>query len=298
MTVRSEERTVIVTRMTSLKDLMLAVSELAEPGSAHLDLSGIEPGTKVSQSLMACLANHIAIEPAKVLSIKLAQQGVASSRARRAGFDVLADLLGVSRESDAHVQLGLREDDNPSELLPDGGLLFRQPQRYATSDWSYAATSIAAKASLAASRAKVSGASLLATNRAVFELAENLSHAGLSAEGFSYVLVDVGEGNCSVTAVDTGVGLLGSLSARAPEVLSRRDDSLEAIFRGEYTYGSLRGRGLMALAGLAGELGGVIDCFTCEDRLRVSALRYSGGIVEQVEGIALQGTVVTVTIPI
>lgn len=297
MTVRSAERTVSVTRMTSMKDLMRAVGDLSEPGMACLDLSRIEPGTQVSQSLMACLANHVAAESSTVSSIVLPRQGVALDRARRAGFGVLGEMLGLNEEQPAHQQLSLREDDNPSELLPGGGLLFRQPHRYAASDWRYAATSIAAKASLAASRASVAGSSLVGTNRAVFELAENLAHASLPFEGLSYVLVDVGEGICSITSVDTGIGLLGSLARREPSVLSDRVSALSRVFRGKYTYDSLRGRGLMALAGLAAELGGEVQCFTCEDRLAVPALRYSDGEVEEVTGIAVQGTVVTVSVP-
>lgn len=297
MTVKSAERTVSVTRMTSLKDLMRVVGDMSEPGTTSLDLSGIEPGTKVSQSLMACLANLVATESARINSIVLPRQGVALDRARRAGFEVLGELLSLSDARPSHEQLSLREDDNPSELLPGGGLLFRQPHRNAASDWRYAATSIAAKASLAASRASVVGSSLVGTNRAVFELAENLAHAGLPYDGLSYVLVDVEDGSCSVTSVDTGVGLLGSLARREPSVLDDRVSALSRVFRGDYTYDSLRGRGLMALAGLAAELGGSVECFTCENRLDVPALRYANGEVEEVTGIALQGTVVTVTVP-
>ena len=276
---------------------MRAVGDLSEPGIASLDLSHIEPGTQVSQSLMACLANHVATESSKIGSIVLPGSGVALDRARRAGFEVLGDLLGLHGDLASPRQLGLREDDNPSELLPGGGLLFRHPHRYASSDWRYAATSIAAKASRAASHVSVSGSSLVGTNRAVFELAENLAHASLPVEGLSYVLVDVGDGTCSITSVDTGIGLLGSLARREPSALDDRVSALSRLFRGEYTYDSLRGRGLMALAGLAVELGGAVECFTCEDRLSSSALRYSDGRVEEITGIALQGTVVTVSLP-
>jgi hypothetical protein len=302
MTIATSESTVVVERLCNLTDLLRTVAALNDHPLATLDLRRIGNGQRCSQLLLAALTNVlISSRGPKPAAILYPEAGVGAARCLASGLRIVPMITGVHDESPLQredVQMMLGESEATS-LMFGNHRLFLNPHVSGVTDWPYAAASLSAVAGRwLAGAARPAAERSTVIREGVYQLAENLAHARLTKHDASYIFVAVSNESTSIVAVDLGVGLLGSLSERAPDDVRRnRSSALADLFGGKYTYDADRGRGLMSLVRKAARMGAVVEAITCEDTLDVPALQYSGAKVTEVEGIQLQGTVVSLICP-